>query len=517
MYKIGELSALCRIPVKTLRFYDSEGILTPEYIDNFTGYRYYSAAQLSDCYRIVKLKELGFTLSEIRSFLSTDIGGMQALLEEKEQQLCVEKLIVENRIHVLHELNLSLKERESMYNIVVRKSESLNVAFTRQIVDGYEQCDRILEQMHEEIDPEKLGERAVIIEYGTEYNGQCMDIGLGFEVKGKMQLNAPYSLKTISFDVETVNLICTKQNYNEALNAVICFLAENDYQIVGPRYRIIYKDGTNEIKIPVVKLGVFTPDYREDVDIPFEDDTEVIGRWKMVCCVADAEQFNPECMKAPDMRNLVKDLYFLPGGEKYWVFSWTKGYLLSHDNSWPTRSNRNRYEIKSINGKEYLFVWYKAHDYYLGGKPEVWVLENIDHDSHTKKEISFKDEIPDLPADDKKVIGTWEVCGLWRNPDEFVPDQPNAFPPESWYWRKAVFSEKGEIANTFGTQASGKTTVAGAPTWSWVNGFVINTKVSTVSQYVLREINGVTYLFIQWKNGDYLYGGEIPFWYVFKR
>ena len=517
MYKIGELSALCRIPVKTLRFYDSEGILTPEYIDNFTGYRYYSAAQLSDCYRIVKLKELGFTLSEIRSFLSTDTDGMQVLLEEKEQQLCAEKLIVENRIHVLHELNLSLKERESMYNIVVRKSESLTVAFTRQIVNGYEQCDMILEQMHAEIDHEKLGERAVIIEYGTEYNEQCMDIGLGFEVKGKPRLNAPYSLKTISFDEETVNLICTKQNYTEALNAVICFLAENDYQIVGPRYRIIYKDGTNEIKIPVVKLGVFKPDYREDVDIPFEDDTEVIGRWKMVCCVADAEQFNPECMKAPDMRSLVKELYFLPGGEKYWVFSWTKGYLLSHDNSWPTRSNRNRYVIRSINGKEYLFVWYKAHNYYLGGKPEVWVLENIDHDPHTKKEISFKDEIPDLPADDKKVIGTWEVCGLWRNPDEFVPDQANTFPPESWYWRKAVFSEKGEIANTFGTQASGKTTVAGAPTWSWVNGFVINTKVSTVSQYVLREINGVTYLFIQWKSGDYLYGGEIPFWYVFKR
>ena len=53
MYKIGELSALCRIPVKTLRFYDSEGILTTVYIDNFTGYRYYSAAQLSDCYKIV--------------------------------------------------------------------------------------------------------------------------------------------------------------------------------------------------------------------------------------------------------------------------------------------------------------------------------------------------------------------------------------------------------------------------------------------------------------------------------
>lgn len=66
MYKIGELSKLSSIPVKTLRFYDSEGILPPDKIDDFTGYRYYSASKLSDCYRILTLKELGFSLAEIK-------------------------------------------------------------------------------------------------------------------------------------------------------------------------------------------------------------------------------------------------------------------------------------------------------------------------------------------------------------------------------------------------------------------------------------------------------------------
>ena len=46
MYKIGELSRLCRIPVKTLRYYDNEGLLVADEIDRFTGYRYYSAACL---------------------------------------------------------------------------------------------------------------------------------------------------------------------------------------------------------------------------------------------------------------------------------------------------------------------------------------------------------------------------------------------------------------------------------------------------------------------------------------
>lgn len=65
MYKIGELSRLCRIPVKTLRFYDREGLLVPDGIDRFKGYRYYSAARIADCNRIISLKELGFSLKEI--------------------------------------------------------------------------------------------------------------------------------------------------------------------------------------------------------------------------------------------------------------------------------------------------------------------------------------------------------------------------------------------------------------------------------------------------------------------
>ncbi len=84
MYKIGELSKLSQIPVKTLRFYDTEGILPPDVIDEFTGYRYYGAAKLSDCYRIIALKELGFCLSEIKEFFSLPKEKFSELIEAKE-------------------------------------------------------------------------------------------------------------------------------------------------------------------------------------------------------------------------------------------------------------------------------------------------------------------------------------------------------------------------------------------------------------------------------------------------
>lgn len=66
MYKIGELSKLSNIPVKTLRFYDLEGLIRPDRVDEFTGYRYYSASKLSDCYRILAMKELDFLWRRLR-------------------------------------------------------------------------------------------------------------------------------------------------------------------------------------------------------------------------------------------------------------------------------------------------------------------------------------------------------------------------------------------------------------------------------------------------------------------
>lgn len=45
LFTIREMSKLFGINMRTLRYYDSIGILKPEYTDRQTGYRYYSAKQ----------------------------------------------------------------------------------------------------------------------------------------------------------------------------------------------------------------------------------------------------------------------------------------------------------------------------------------------------------------------------------------------------------------------------------------------------------------------------------------
>lgn len=60
--KIGDFSKLSRISIRMLRHYNEIGLLIPESIDDFTGYRYYSEAQLPVANRITALKDMGFSL-----------------------------------------------------------------------------------------------------------------------------------------------------------------------------------------------------------------------------------------------------------------------------------------------------------------------------------------------------------------------------------------------------------------------------------------------------------------------
>jgi len=80
MLKIGIFSKLSRISIRMLRHYDEIGLLVPEYIDDFTGYRYYSEEQLLTANRINALKEMGFSLSVISEILKT-YNDPQALKE----------------------------------------------------------------------------------------------------------------------------------------------------------------------------------------------------------------------------------------------------------------------------------------------------------------------------------------------------------------------------------------------------------------------------------------------------
>ena len=65
LYKIGMFAAMNHLTVKTLRFYEEQGLLRPALIHPETGYRYYTLSQMAVLHRITALKLAGFTLEEM--------------------------------------------------------------------------------------------------------------------------------------------------------------------------------------------------------------------------------------------------------------------------------------------------------------------------------------------------------------------------------------------------------------------------------------------------------------------
>ena len=69
LYSIGEVSRICNISKKALRFYDQIGIITPDVICKENGYRYYSRETLLTVPIVKYYKQMGFKLEEMQDLV----------------------------------------------------------------------------------------------------------------------------------------------------------------------------------------------------------------------------------------------------------------------------------------------------------------------------------------------------------------------------------------------------------------------------------------------------------------
>lgn len=74
LMKIGEVAAFFNVSVKAIRVYEKKGILVPAKTDPETGYRYYSPDQVQTLNALLELKQLGFTLAEIKKILVGNVS-----------------------------------------------------------------------------------------------------------------------------------------------------------------------------------------------------------------------------------------------------------------------------------------------------------------------------------------------------------------------------------------------------------------------------------------------------------
>lgn len=84
LYTIGEISKICGINQSKLRYYDEIGVIKPHWVDENSGYRYYTNETLQDIPVLHYYKAMGFALKEIPALLERDdLSDLDALFSAR--------------------------------------------------------------------------------------------------------------------------------------------------------------------------------------------------------------------------------------------------------------------------------------------------------------------------------------------------------------------------------------------------------------------------------------------------
>ena len=155
MYTIGELSRLSRVSVKTLRYYDEVGVLPPAHVTPSSGYRRYTSAQLEQLNRVLVLRDLGFSLREIRSLLATGVPAAEVLVALRQKLGEIERDVEEERARLARGAALlAALERSgeaAARDVAVRSLRPQLVASVRDRIDSHEESARLFEELDREV------------------------------------------------------------------------------------------------------------------------------------------------------------------------------------------------------------------------------------------------------------------------------------------------------------------------------------------------------------------------------
>lgn len=101
LFLIGEVAKMFHISMGTLRHYEQAGLLTPEYTDPDTGYRYYGTRQFELLNTIRYLRVLDFPLAQIKAFL-----------DNRDTEVIEEKLVHQKEVIARKQKELELISRK---------------------------------------------------------------------------------------------------------------------------------------------------------------------------------------------------------------------------------------------------------------------------------------------------------------------------------------------------------------------------------------------------------------------
>lgn len=146
MFKIGEFSKITQVSVRMLRYYDEQKLLEPSYVDDYTGYRLYSAEQIEQLNKIIFLRNMGFgvnTMKEILQHWNSESIKQNLILQldKSLENIKVEEMKVKQIEGLLYDLENQKNEID--IDITLKSLPMLQVISMRRTVADY-YCEGIM-------------------------------------------------------------------------------------------------------------------------------------------------------------------------------------------------------------------------------------------------------------------------------------------------------------------------------------------------------------------------------------
>lgn len=241
---------MMQVTIKTLRHYEQLGLLLPNEVDKWTGYRYYNPEQMITLSAIRDLKNVGFSLEEIKTLFheGSKIPGIKQL--ESKIESCEIELnhLLGRKAQLLSMVNYQ-KRINTMNKFTIQKLPSIIVASHREVLKNYEaigdMCVNVIgPEMH------RLGCKCphpgycFTIEHDKEYKPSDVDIEYCEEVEEMLDDSEIIQFKKLP---EVPTALCMKvygpyNRFYQAYTELFQHLEKNNYRIVD-NIRTNYVDG----------------------------------------------------------------------------------------------------------------------------------------------------------------------------------------------------------------------------------------------------------------------------------
>jgi DNA-binding transcriptional MerR regulator len=248
--KIGEFSQLMQVTVKTLRHYEQKGLLLPDEVDEWTGYRYYSIDQMQKLQAIRDLQHLGFSLDEIKDLFedNSHIPSIRQLTEKIKETEAQLKQLITRRNRLLDWRN-TRKEMKTMEKFSIQSLPEIIVASHREVLPDYAAIGSMCVEI---IAPEmqRLGCKCpppgycFTVEHDREYKPTDVDIEYCEQVEEMGEDSAIIQFKRLP---AVPKALCMKhvgpyERFYESYIEAFRYIEEHGYKPVG-QFRTCYVDG----------------------------------------------------------------------------------------------------------------------------------------------------------------------------------------------------------------------------------------------------------------------------------